>query len=151
MKNTKYAWTILIATFMLVVSSAVAQEEMVPSVPQFLQGDWLVLSKPNTYSSPGMQLSDTPAITFRMDAINYVYRMRKDPSLVGALDETGKPLKLVTDEDGKEYFEQRPFFISIRTNSVPWQIDLWRKASDGSLIKLKGICSLQKDTLTSAG
>jgi len=131
---------------LVVVSPAFAQKKAPPLVPQILQGDWLVPSQPSPYSG----LPDQPAITLRIDASNFIHRTHKDSSTKGAWDESGESLKIVKDDNGKEYLEVRPFFITIRTNSVPWQIDLWRKANDGSRVEKKGICSLQNNILTLA-
>jgi uncharacterized protein (TIGR03067 family) len=139
---------LLLAIGAVQVSSAAAEEKAAATVPQILQGDWLVPSKPSPNSFPGMRMPDFAAITLRITAINYVARTHKDSSILGAWEESGEPVKLVKDADGKEYFEEQPFFLTIRTNTVPWQIDLWRKAGDGKRLEKKGICLLQENTLT---
>ena len=117
-------------------------------VPESLRGDWLVPSKPNPNSSPMMQLPDTTAITLRITATNLVLRLHKDPPLLDGWSETGERMKTVKDGDGLEYLEDQPFFLTVCTNTVPWQIDLWRKKGDGTRIEKKGICSLEENVLT---
>jgi uncharacterized protein (TIGR03067 family) len=115
--------------------------KVVPLVPESLQGDWIVASSPNPYSSTMM-----PDMILRIDASTLLYRYHKESGLKGVYDQSGKPWKEVKDADGKEYFEKK-FSLAVRTNTTPWQIDRWDKGEDGTVLKEEGICRLQGDTL----
>jgi len=124
-----------------------AQEKIHLSVPESLEGDWFVPSKPSPYSSFTMQLPPLSATTLRIGANTYLQRIHKDASTIGAYEESGEAMRVVKDADGKEYLEGKPFSCMIRTNTLPWQIDLSRKSKDGSVIQKQGICSLKENTL----
>jgi len=75
--------------------------------------------------------------------------MHKQGGTVGAYDgATGKAMKVVKDPDGREYLEPSPYACVVRTNTIPWEIDLSVKGDDGKVIEMKGICSLKDDALT---
>lgn len=125
-------------------SVAVAQDGQEPgSVPLALQGDWAVPSEPSF--DPQFK---GPDASVRITASNYVYRLREMKGFQGAWDgDTGESMTWVKDSDGVSYCEQARYQLSVRTNTVPWEIDLRREGKDGKVMEKKGLCIVQGDTL----
>ena len=134
--KSDYTKSVIEAKRLMVTKTVNAQTEATP-VPRFLQGDWVVPS-----TSPYQAV-----ITLRISENNVIFRTHKDFNMGDVWDENGAQ-KIVKDQDGREYFEGRPFSVALHTNTIPWQIDLWRRADNGTLVEEKGIFSLQDNTLT---
>jgi len=130
---------------MLLLFSAVfaddAQRQI--NVPLTLQGDWATKPKPSII--PG--ISSIPS-KIRITDSNCIYRIPSESGrMVGAYDGNGITKPWATDSDGTKYLELAHYSISVRTNALPWQIDLWHKTKEGELIEVKGICEVQGDIL----
>ena len=107
-------------------------------VPESIQGDWI----PDTESG---NVTNVNSI-YHFTSDSYSYRIRKEKGMLNYADENFYETKLV-GEKGGQYYEIKPYSVIVNTSTVPWNIDMRRMESDGSISEKKGLLLLNGDKL----